>query len=57
MEVKYVFNCKKEKNIIFGQLIEIQDNQIIPRDISDESKNEILKKIGCSISKVDFDNQ
>ena len=57
LEVKYVFNCKKEKNIIFGQFIEIQDNQIIPRDISDESKNEILKKIGCSISKVDFDNQ
>ena len=57
LEVKYVFNCKKEKNIIFGQFIEIQDNQIIPRDISDESKNEILKKIGCSLSKVDFDNQ
>lgn len=57
LDVRYVFNCKKEENIIFGQFVEIKDKQIIPNDISDEEKNEILKKIGCSIIKVNNDSQ
>jgi murein L,D-transpeptidase YafK len=52
LEMKYVFNCKKDKKIIFDQFVEIEDNKIVPKEISDNEKNEILRKVGCSISKI-----
>ncbi len=51
LEIKYIFNCKKDNKIIFGQFVEVNNNKIVPSEISDNIKNEILHKIGCEIVK------
>jgi len=50
LDSKYVFNCRMDKkDIVFGLFVEIENNKIIPRELSEKEKNEILFKIGSRI--------